>query len=232
MHFYKYCFVILLQLAILHSAAAQTVKTTQAAMKINGKDRPAISITSEAEAKPLQKAWKKYLKKTYKIKTDDSKNMVTATAISLNAVSPRQFDLYTIFNITAEGSEMLIAGAPGYDIYFSPNEYAEDYNKLRTLAEGFVKTYMQTQYEKLIKEKKKAIAGSEKTERQLQKETRRLEKRVEKDRKEIRDLQKDIDKNTTAIDNNKKALPQLKKVIEEKRQLLKSIEEKRKDVNK
>ncbi len=208
----------------------QKIQAVDVTTKVNKVDRPAIMVASEAEVKPLQAAWAAHLKKSFKVKAKKSRNAVTAEAASIPSISENKFDLNTTYKMTPEGCEMIVTGASGYDMFFSPKDQPEAYRKLKTEVEEFVKSYMAVHYDKLIAEKQKVIDASVKEEQAMEKEVVKLEKSNAKAAATIEKLQKQIDRDGATIQSNKEALPTMKQTIEQKKVLLKELEAKKSNV--
>lgn len=221
---------VMLALTVGKTAVAQKIQAVDVTVKVNKADRPGIMVASEAEVKPLQKAWAAHLKKNFKVKVKTSRNAVLAEAASIPAISENKFDLNTTYKMTPEGCEMVVTGASGYDMYFSPKDQPEAYRKLKTEVEEFVKSYMAEAYDKLIAEKQKVIDASVKEEQAMEKEVVKLEKSNAKAAKTIEKLQKQIERDSATIQSNKEALPTMKQTIEQKKVLLKELEAKKSSV--
>lgn len=194
---------------------------------IDGNSRPAFSISSEAEAKPLMSEWRKFLRKEHKIKARSSRSTVIAEKVNIGTITSKQFDLYTLFNVTPQGTDMIVAGNLGYDIYFSLSDYSEEYNRLKTLTTNFMNNYLKERFDDLIKDKEKVVARALKDETSLVKDINKLEKTLDKENKQLQNLKKSIEKNRTELDNNRKQLPEMKQTIEEKRKILNDLKNQR-----
>lgn len=194
---------------------------------IDGNSRPAFAISSEAEAKPLMSEWRKFLRKEHKIKARSSRSTVTAEKVNIGTITSKQFDLYTLFNVTPQGTDMIVAGNLGYDIYFSLSDYSEEYNRLKTLTTNFMNNYLKERFDDLIKDKEKVVARALKDETSLVKDINKLEKTLDKENKQLQNLKKSIEKNRTELDNNRKQLPEMKQTIEEKRKILNDLKNQR-----
>jgi peptidoglycan hydrolase CwlO-like protein len=203
--------------------AQSTVQVRDINTMIDGNSRPAFVISSEAEAKPLMSEWKKFLKKEHKIKTRSSRSTITAEKVSIGTITSKQFDLFTLFNVTPQGTDMIVAASLGYDIYFSPNGYPEEYNRLKTLSTNFINEYLKARFDNLIKDKEKVVERALKDENNLIKDINKLEKNLEKENKQLQNLKKSIEKNKTDLDNYRKQLPEMKETIEEKRKILNDL---------
>ena len=206
---------------------AQTIKAEDVTVKVDKVERPAISVTSEADIDAIQEAWASYLKKTYKVKVKTSKNEVMAEAASIPEISASIFDLNTIYKTTSGGSEMIVTAAAGYDIYYSPNEHGDDYRKLKTVVEEFVRMHVATQYDETIKNKQKEIDASIKDQENMQKEIAKLEKDIVEANETILKLQKQIEENSATLKTDKEALPGLAEAIEKHKALLTEMQAKK-----
>jgi peptidoglycan hydrolase CwlO-like protein len=217
---------VFLLLAGFLNAFGQTIMVKDTVAKIGGKNAPAFSISSEAEARPLLRAFKKELRSKHKLKTRSSRSTITVNEASIAAVGEMKFDLNILFTVTAQGSIMIVSAAPGHNIYLSPEQNPMEYGKLKKFAEDFVKEYLRVYFSGLIAEKEKVIKNSQRDEMALIRETKRLEKRLRKDSRTVNKLTKRIEQNTTTVESNKEKLPILKQTIEEKKKVLEEMKAK------
>ncbi len=218
--------ILILSTIILFSSfmyAQSPIHVKDVNAMIDGNSRPAFAISSEAEVKPLMSAWKKFLKKEHKIKARSSRSTVTAEKVSIGIITSKQFDLYSLFNVTPQGTDMIVTGKLGYDVYFSPSDYTDEYNRLKTMTTNFVNDYVKARFDELIKDKEKVVAKALKDENNLIKDINKLEKNLEKQNKELQNLKKSIEKNKTELDNSRMQLPEMKQTIEEKRKILNDL---------
>ena len=207
--------------------SAQTIKAEDVTVKVDKVERPAISVTSEADMESIQDAWASYLKKTYKVKVKTSKNEVTAEAASIPEISASLFDLNTTYKTSSGGCEMIVTASAGYDIYFSPKEHAEDYRKLKSVVEEFVRMHVAEEYDDMIKDKQKEVDASIKDQENMDKEIAKLEKDIVDANETILKLQKQIEENSATIKTDKEALPGLMAAIEKHKALLSELQSKK-----
>jgi hypothetical protein len=202
-------FISLFFITLLSSSEiySQTIKSRDITVSIDNKERPSMSLFSDGKIKPLENAWREYLKKNYNIKTTENQDIVTANGINISTISSLQFNLTARFRPSSIGGcEMIVAAAPGYDIYFSNTKYPEDYQRLKSFVTDFMKSYIADNYYSLKKEKQKTVAKRIKEEEQIHKEINKLEESVKKDTQDINTKQQRIEKSSTIIQTNKEKL--------------------------
>lgn len=210
--------------AINSVSIAQTVNAVDVETKINRNKCTGISISSSVEIEPLMAAWASYLKKTYKLSVKSGKNEVNVNNALIPAVSASPFTLYTVYNITAQGCEMIVVAGAAKDIFFSPTDPTGEYQNLKGVVVTFFKTYLAENFASMISDKKKAISSAEKELKAIEKEIKSMEKENEKALKEITSMQEQIEKNKTEIQSGKERIPEMQKAIDQKKALLKELE--------
>jgi len=210
--------------AINSLSIAQTVNVVDVETKINRNKCTGISISSSVEAEPLMAAWASYLKKTYKLSVKSGKNEVNVNNALIPAVSASPFDLYTVFTVTDQGCDMVVAAGAGKDLFFSPKDPTGEYQKLKDIVQIFYKAHLAENFDKMISDKKKAISIAEKELKTMEKEIKSLEKENEKALKEIVKMQEQVEKNKSTVQSSKDRLPEMQRMINQKKALLKELE--------
>ena len=195
------------------------------------KGKSAIVISSEAEARPLLKEWRAFLRKEHKIKTKASRTSVSADMITWPAVGQQALNLTTLFVITAQGSSMIVfAKLSADESQLSPKTNPQEYYQLRKISEDFVKSYLNKYYDRLISDKEKVVKSAKREDKALSKEIKKLDRSIAKDKKKVVKLSKRIEQNTTALENNRLRQPELKQTLELKKQMLQEAREKKKKI--
>ncbi len=223
---FKITFALFLSFVVLR-LFAQEVKQSDALVRIDKENRPAVATTAETLVKPLQKEWVAYLKKNFKIKAKSNKNTVIARAAIISTLSLNPVNIYTEFEQKAEKTVMTLAVELSDGQFVSKQNYSDEYKKIKSLAYEFVVSYMKDNYNSLIKKSQKEVNSSVKQEIKIQKRINALEKKINKDSDNIQKLQKSIDRSKLDIEKNKKLLPEINKETEKKRAVLKELQDKK-----
>jgi len=205
-------------------AFSQYIKSNEVRIKINKEERSAVSIISEAEIKPFQKAWADNMKKNYNAKSSSNNKSVISNAVIVPTLSTNPINVYAFFNENKEGCEIAVAAEMEAEKFISSKDYPDEYKRLKSITESFVINFLKTKYEDLIKEQQKAVNKSVKQEIKMQKNINSLEKSISKDSENIQKLQKRIEQSKIEIEKNEALLPEIKKETDAKRAGLKELE--------
>lgn len=193
--------ILFLMLTI--SINAQTFKIDTTAITYENKLRPCLSSNVDPESKTLKKAWKSYLKSTFKIKLKNksgraNKDIFYAEDVFLNTVSAKRMNVYTRIVETANGSEMKLFGSFGYDFFIGTNNYPAEFKAMGKIMNDFLYEYLSKHYNDEIKAVNKRIKS-------LSKEKISLLKTTEKNKKKIANSKDDIDRlnDATGLESDK-----------------------------
>ena len=124
--------------------------------------RPCLSVNLDPEPKTLKKAWRDYLKDNYDFKLKGigflrNKDLLSAEEIVVEELSSSQMDFYTKVIENESGSEMSVFVRYGYDIYISKSTHPDQFIKLKSMMEGFMKQYLPTYYAGQLKDTEKRV---------------------------------------------------------------------------
>ena len=124
-----------------------------------GKLRPCLKYTVDADAKTLKKHWSKLVKDSYdaSVKEIDDKYLVTRD-VRVTAISDLRMDLLTTVFGGELNSVINFSSAFGYDIYVDKKVYPKELEALQKIAEDFLYDTSNIYYHEVIADLTKEIA--------------------------------------------------------------------------
>lgn len=188
---YKYAFLSILFLALFSiNIKAQTFKIDTTEISFDNKLRPCYAVFVDPDPKTLKNAWEKYLKKKYSIRVKGnsffgSSDFIKAEDVVINKISKKRLDLYSRIIETAEGSEMKVFVAFGYDYYAGDKGFQTEFDALKDLLNTFLLKSLNEYYTDEIARVNKSVKS-------LNKEQISLHKTIAKNNDRMFDAQKDI----------------------------------------
>lgn len=180
-----FLFAVLISL----KATAQTYKIDTSDISFENKLRPCFKVSYDAASKTVKKAWSKFLKKDYKIKTKGiglftDKDILSSHDVTIHTISDKRMDMYARITDISGGSEMKYFMSFGYDFFIGPENYPKAFEGMKKLLNDFSVKFLNTYY-------------SDETSSIL-KQIKRYEKDIKKDRKSIRKNEKKSGKSSSA----------------------------------
>jgi translation elongation factor EF-1beta len=178
-------------LAFCLHVTAQTYKIDTSTITYDNVNRPCFTVRYDASPKTVKKAWDDYFKKTYDVKVKGigfltNKEVITATDITLVAVSDKRMNMYaSVTEAPGDRSELSYFMSFGYDFFIGPANYPTEYTAMKKILNDFSVEFLTDFY------------GSE----------------ASRMTREIKDLEKDISRNNKDMKKNtKKARKESKEV--------------------
>lgn len=195
--------------------SAQSILPSAGTILHNDAPRPCLVVNIDPEPKTLKKAWRDFLKDKYDFKLKgigflSNKDLLSAEKIVVEQISSKEMDFYTHVIEDDNGSEMKVFAAFGYDVYVDSMTMAVEYNAMKTILERFLKDYLPTYHQDLVKETEKRI-------NKLSKEQDKLKKNIEKDEREIESLTKEIEELSQELERNKEMLKKTERKLENRK---------------
>jgi hypothetical protein len=174
----KHYLVLSLVFVFSLPAAAQTYKIDTATISFENKQRPCLQVKYDASPKTVKKAWDDFFKKTYDVKVKGigfltNKEIITATDVSILAISDKRANLYaSVVDAPGERSELSFFMSFGYDFFIGPDNYATEFAGMKKILNDFSMEFLTEFY------------GSEAS--RITSEIKGLEKDIKKNNKDIK----------------------------------------------
>lgn len=126
------------------SMFSQTIDLSKKMIEHNKGYRDAIVAEIEPSSKKVKGTWKSYLNDNYDVKLKGfglftNKDVLYVEGVKLNELSKKRINIYTKFKNAGGTTKMIVFASLGYDIYFSQQEYPEEFNKMRMIVSAFFK---------------------------------------------------------------------------------------------
>ena len=195
----KLLFLFLAIICVNISFAQYKINVKEKSENLGGSNHNAFSVMIyELEAKEVEKAWKKVMKKMGA--SVQSKKEMFGDDANTKEMGENNFDLYAKAIESDKGVELCVAVDLG-GAFLSSGQHSAQAKYIKDLMYKFAVEETKEGVQAIIKTEEKIQAG-------LEKEQKDLEKGKEK-------LEKDIEDYTKAIEDAKKSIEQAKKDIEQ-----------------
>ena len=189
----KQLLILGLTLAFCLPLTAQTYKIDTSTITFENVKRPCFVVKYDASPKTVKKAWDDYFKKTYDIKVKGigfltNKEVITATDISLIAVSDKRMNIYAnVVDAPGDRSELSYFMSFGYDFFIGPDNYAAEFAAMKKILNDFSVEFLNDYY--------LSEAGS------ITGKIKDLEKDIKKNDKDIKKNNRKARKSSAAVAN-------------------------------
>lgn len=211
-----------LALAFCLQATAQTYKIDTATISFENKLRPCFVVKYDASPKTVKKAWDDYFKKTYDVKVKGigfltNKEVITATDITLVAVSDKRMNMYaSVVDAPGDRSELSYFMSFGYDFYIGPDKYPTEFTAMKKILNDFSVEFLTDFYYSEASRMTKEIKGLEKD---IKDNNKSIKKNTKKARKESKEVANGLSAKNTSMqmenDQAKRKIEDLSKAIDE-----------------
>jgi len=186
------------------STSAQTLEMSRAEVSYEGKSRPSIKVSLQPESKEVKKAWKKFIQNSYDADVDgfglfSNKEILKAEAAEISSISNKKMDLFAQIVESGDQTEMQVFGAVGYDLFFGPQNYAQEFWAMEDLVIDFLVSFLPDQIQDNVDEAAETLSD-------LKDERADMEKDIEDKMEKIDDLKKEIVETENEIVQLKKDL--------------------------
>jgi hypothetical protein len=185
-------FVILgLALAFCVQLTAQTYKIDTSVITYENANRPCFTVKYDASPKTVKKAWDDYFKKTYDVKVKGigfltNKEIITATDISLVAVSEKRMNMYAgVVDAPGDRSELSYFMSFGYDFFIGPENYPAEFTAMKKILNDFSVEFLTEFYGDEASRMTSEIKGLEKDIKKNNKDIKKNTKKARKESKEV-----------------------------------------------
>lgn len=203
----------LLPFFIAFSSVAQRIDVSSTTTSYDGKSRPCISVKVEDDGKVVAKAWEDYWKKNYKVKFK-GKSPRIAEEVEAFTISDKLFNLIADFDGQGSKTVMYVMVSFGYDVYASPTDEKETFNKMKQLVKDFSYTFYMDKYTELIEDTEKDLEKAKSTNERYEKNVVTLENNIRKWEESIEEAKQDIVETKKNIEDTKEKIADLRGELE------------------
>ena len=217
----KQFLVLSLVLAFCFQLSAQTYKIDTSTITFENVNRPCFTVKYDASPKTVKKAWDDYFKKTYDVKVKGigfltNKEVITATDISLVAVSDKRMNMYAnVVDAPGDRAELSYFMSFGYDFFIGPDNYPAEFTAMKKILNDFSVEFLTDFYYSEASRMTREIKDLEKSTKNNNKD---IKKNIKKARKESKEVASGLAAKNTSMemenDQNKRKIEELAKAIE------------------
>jgi translation elongation factor EF-1beta len=160
--------ILSLVLVFCLQLTAQTYKIDTSTITYDNVNRPCFTVLYDASPKTVKKAWDDYFKKTYDVKVKGigfltNKEVITATDITLVAVSDKRMNMYaSVTEAPGDRSELSYFMSFGYDFFIGPANYPTEFTAMKKILNDFSVEFLTDFYGSEASRMTKEIKGLEK----------------------------------------------------------------------
>lgn len=216
-------FVLLsLALTICWQLTAQTYKIDTSTINFENLQRPCFTVRYDASPKTVKNAWDDYFKKTYDVKVKGigfltNKEVITATDITLVAVSDKRMNLYaSVVDAPGDRSELSYFMSFGYDFFIGPDNYPAEFTAMKKILNDFSVEFLTDFYYSEASRMTSEIKGLEKD---IKKNNKYINKNTKKARRESKEVASGLSAKNTSMqmenDQAKRKIEELAKAIDD-----------------
>jgi len=187
----KYYIISTMILAFGLTANAQTYKIDTARINFENLQRPSLLVKYDASPKTVKKAWDDFFKKNYDVKVKGigfltNKEIITATDVSITAISDKRMNIYaSVTDAPGDRSELNFFTSFGYDFFIGPDNYPAEFAGMKKILNDFSMDFLIDFYGS----EASRITGEMKG---LEKDIRKNEKDIKKNTKQARKKSKEV----------------------------------------
>ena len=217
----KQLLILSLVLAFCLPLTAQTYKIDTSTITFENVNRPCFVVKYDASPKTVKKAWDDYFKKTYDVKVKGigfltNKEVITATDISLVAVSDKRMNMYAnVVDAPGDRAELSYFMSFGYDFFIGPDNYPAEFTAMKKILNDFSVEFLTDFYYSEASRMTREIKDLEKSTKNNNKDIKKNTKKARKESKEVASglAAKNISMEMEN-DQNKRKIEELAKAIE------------------
>ncbi len=211
-----------LALALCFQLTAQTYKIDTSTITFENVNRPCFTVKYDASPKTVKKAWDDYFRKTYDVKVKGigfltNKEVITATDISLVAVSDKRMNMYAnVVDAPGERSELSYFMSFGYDFFIGPENYPAEFTAMKKILNDFSVEFLTDFYYLEASHMTREIKGLEKD---ISKNNKSIKKNIKKGGKESKEVASGLGAKNISLqmenDQNKRKIEEMSKAIDD-----------------
>jgi len=170
---------------------AQTYKIDTSTISFENQQRPCFTVKYDASPKAVKKAWDDYFKKTYDVKVKGigfltNKEVITATDITLVAISDKRMNMYaSVVDASGDKSELSYFMSFGYDFFIGPDKYPTEFTAMKKILNDFSVEFLTDFY---YSEASRMTSEIKKLEGDIKDNNKSIKKNTKKARKESKEV--------------------------------------------
>jgi translation elongation factor EF-1beta len=201
---------------------AQTYKIDTSTISFENQQRPCFTVKFDASPKTVKKAWDDYFKKTYDVKVKGigflaNKEVITATDITLVAISDKRMNMYaSVIDAPGDRSEMSYFMSFGYDFFIGPENYPAEFTAMKKILNDFCVEFLTDFY---YSEASRMTSEIKKLEGDIKDNNKSIKKNTKKARKESKEVASGLAAKNTSLqmenDQAKRKIEELSKAIDD-----------------
>lgn len=202
--------------------SAQTYKIDTSTISFENQQRPCFTVRFDASPKTVKKAWDDYFKKTYDVKVKGigflaNKEVITATDITLVAISEKRMNMYaSVIDAPGDRSEMSYFMSFGYDFFIGPDNYPTEFTAMKKILNDFCVEFLTDFY---YSEASRMTSEIRKLEDDIKDNNKSIKKNTKKARKESKEVASGLAAKNTSLqmenDQSKRKIEELAKAIDD-----------------
>lgn len=212
----KQFLVLSLAIAFCLQLTAQTYKIDTSTITFENVNRPCFTVKYDASPKTVKKAWDDYFKKTYDVKVKGigfltNKEVITATDMSLPAISEKRMNMYaSVVDAPGDRSELSYFVSFGYDFFIGPENYPTEFAAMKKILNDFSVEFLTEYYYSEASRMTKEIKSLESD---ISKNNKSIKKNTKKARKESKEVASGLEAKNISMqmenDQNKRKIEEL-----------------------
>lgn len=208
---------------------AQNFSVSNGETEYDDAQRAAIYIKMEPATDDVKDAWKDYMKDRFDVKVSGlgfltNKDVLKAEKVTIAEISNKEMDLNSKIVEGEYGTDMMVFGSLGYDIYLSPNgEYAEQYKAMESIVYDFLGKYLPNHYAGQIEKAQKVVTDFVDTRDDLNKDIAKNKEDIEKMKKEIEELTKENEQKAKELVDTKEKLVKAESTLKNRKERIEYI---------
>ncbi|MFM6925399.1 MAG: hypothetical protein ACKOU7_07830 [Ferruginibacter sp.] len=217
----KLILICSLAVAFCLPATAQTYKIDTSTITFENVNRPCLTVKYDASPKTVKKAWDDYFKKTYDVKVKGigfltNKEVITATDMSLPAISDKRMNMYaSVVDASGYRSELSFFISFGYDFFIGPENYPTEFAAMKKILNDFSVEFLTDYYYSEASRMTKEIKSLESD---ISHNNKSIKKNTKKARKESKEVASGLEAKNISMqmenDQNKRKIEELGKALD------------------
>lgn len=213
--------VLAMAIAFSLQSSAQTYTIDTATILFENQQRPCFRVKYDASPKTVKKAWDDFFRKNYSVKVKGigfltNKEIITATDVTIGAISDKRMNMYaSITEAPGDRSELDFFSSFGYDFFIGPDNYPTEFTAMKKILNDFSMDFLIDFYGSEASRVTREMTGLEKD---IKKNNKDINKNTKKARKKSADVANGMQAKNTSMqmenDQKKIRITELSKEIE------------------
>ena len=213
------------------SLQAQRIEISDAQVNHDDKRQACVKVLIDPQPKAVKKAFESFMDDRYDVNMKgigflSNKDVLTAEAAKLPAISDKQLDFYARVVENGKGSEMCVFASLGYDIHITPEDYPRRYKAMKGIVLDFLDQYLPTYYKGRIEDSREWVEDLANERENLKEDIADNKEEMEDLRQEIEDLTKENQELAKQLDETKNKLLKAGEQLDERKEKLNTANQK------